>query len=308
MRRESSQEIRIFSAIARASAPEMPDDADAAAPGGVETAAMVSLQIAMPRIYTNAHESSACHSRLANCHPRPAAIPIAARVPAARHGDRARRRRAGRSSSGRGRGGRIGSGSVFISAGTTTTWRMGPSPTLSLRTSVSSRRARCRMRRSRLFMGLKWNGSVRFLHALRRGQRAHPQLLDAQHAMVVGVEAHPRMLLGAMPSASMVNCSSASSSSALLASSRSTSAPVKRTSRSGFSKSGCGVSPSLTAIVQLEPGQAETPCRETAQCAAQLRQAYTSFGHRQFLLFFLGAGFTSTTARRRALPRFKIHC
>ena len=31
----------------------------------------------------------------------------------------------------------------------------GPSPTLSLRTSVSSRRDRCRMRRSRLFMGLK---------------------------------------------------------------------------------------------------------------------------------------------------------
>jgi len=38
--------------------------------------------------------------------------------------------------------GRIGSGKTFMSAGTTTTCRIGPSPTLSLRTSASSRRDR----------------------------------------------------------------------------------------------------------------------------------------------------------------------
>ena len=55
------------------------------------------------------------------------------------------------------------------------------------------------MRRSRLFIGLKWNGMLRFLHPLGRGQRAHAQFLDAQHAIVVGVEAQPRVFLGRHP-------------------------------------------------------------------------------------------------------------
>ena len=52
------------------------------------------------------------------------------------------------------------------------------------------------MRRSRLFMGLKWNGLRDLLDALGGGLRAHAQFLDAQHAMIVGVEAQPRMFLG----------------------------------------------------------------------------------------------------------------
>jgi len=48
-------------------------------------------------------------------------------------------------------------------AGYTTTWRPGPKPALSLRTAVSPRSARWITRRSRLFMGLKRNGTpVRF--------------------------------------------------------------------------------------------------------------------------------------------------
>jgi hypothetical protein len=38
------------------------------------------------------------------------------------------------------------------------TQRNGATPTLSLRTPVSLRSARWMMRRSRLFIGLKWNG------------------------------------------------------------------------------------------------------------------------------------------------------
>ena len=53
----------------------------------------------------------------------------------------------------------IGAGSSFRSMGTMTTCRCGAMPTLSLRTAVSLRSARWMIRRSRLFMGLKWNGT-----------------------------------------------------------------------------------------------------------------------------------------------------
>ena len=56
-----------------------------------------------------------------------------------------------------GLGGRIGSGSGIFN-GKTTTCRNGPVPALSLRMSVSLRKQRCMMRRSRLLIGLKWNG------------------------------------------------------------------------------------------------------------------------------------------------------
>src|SRR5579862_2664576 len=141
----------------------------------------------------------------------------------------------GRSSSGRGRGGRIGSGSVFKSAGTITTWRIGPSPTLSLRTSVSARMARCRIRRSRLFMGLKWNGMWVFFTrsaaawALIRNSwmRSMRWSLASKHTRECSS--------GAIRSDSMLNCSRANSSSALLARRRSTSGPENLTTRSGFS-------------------------------------------------------------------------
>jgi hypothetical protein len=48
----------------------------------------------------------------------------------------------------------MGSGSG-MSTGRTTTWRNGPVPVLSLRISVSFRKLRWIMRRSRLFIGLK---------------------------------------------------------------------------------------------------------------------------------------------------------
>jgi hypothetical protein len=49
----------------------------------------------------------------------------------------------------------MGSGMVFISSGTITTWRMEPTPVLSLRMPASFRKLKWRIRRSRLLMGLK---------------------------------------------------------------------------------------------------------------------------------------------------------
>ncbi len=72
----------------------------------------------------------------------------------------------------------------------------GPAPQLSLRTAVSLRSARWITRRSRLFMGLKRKCSPRALHPLGGGDGAQPQLLDAQQAVIVGVEGNARVVFG----------------------------------------------------------------------------------------------------------------
>ena len=75
----------------------------------------------------------------------------------------------------------------------------GPEPELSLRTSVSPRNDKWITRRSRLFMGLKWNGTpVRFTFSAA-GHRAQAQLFDAQQAVIVGVEGNPRMVFRRHP-------------------------------------------------------------------------------------------------------------
>ena len=87
-----------------------------------------------------------------------------------------------------GRGGRIGSGSG-ISMGRTTTCRNGPVPVLSLRMSVSLRRLKMNDAALAAVHRVEVKGPARLLHLLGGGDRAQTQLLDPQHAVVVGVEA-----------------------------------------------------------------------------------------------------------------------
>ncbi len=60
-------------------------------------------------------------------------------------------------------------------------------------------------------------------------------------------------------------------------------------------------------IVKLEPCQAENLVEKLLDARTSFRKRVFLVRHCQFLLFFLGTGFTSTTCGGGA-PQFKIHC
>ena len=85
--------------------------------------------------------------------------------------------------------------------------------------------------------------------------------------------------------------------------------PVNRIIRSGFSKSGCGVSPSATVNSSLNPASSNTCFRNFSMRGPSSATVNFLWGNVSSYFFFFGTGFTSTTfGDGLGVPRFKNHC
>ena len=156
--------------------------------------------------------------------------------------------------------------------------------------------------------GAEVERDARFLDALGRRQRAHPQFFNAQDAVIVGVETNAGMFLRRRADRFHRQLLQRQQQFCFIGQQQFDIRPGEADHQVGIFKIRVRRLALRNREIEIEVRQIKNRVEKILNARTRLRQRIFLRSHRfQFLPFFLGVGFTSTTAGF-GVPRFSNHC